>query len=424
MKKWVIAGALLLLTGCAGPEAPEPVQITLMHGWGGSAPDHVAMRAIYDDFGRRNPDIRLLYDTSPDITVVLEKADNLLAVDRMPDIVSTNGFGNFVENARTRNKALNLAPYLEADPVFSADVNHEVLKTWMDADGALYTLPDALEVMGYWYNADILRKAGVDLPETFEELWEVCDEIAAWAQTTGADVMPMRLDADQARVFFTARLAADSREGAAFFQRRGLTSPPDGMENAITDLERAYSYYNGPVLGVNDARQLFFGGKSAFYFNGVWASMDLEKENLQTPFLCAAFPTEYGGGLSFVSSSSGYVIGNTGSPEKTEACVRFLKYMLSEEVQQRIAAETLQVPSNPKVTADWITGKAPVLGQALKNCYAAQTHILAPATVLESAKWDALQVYTALRHPTESQQNGLLSVFTRNSHTGKNNTTK
>ena len=42
-------------------------------------------------------------------------------------------------------------------------------------------------------------------------------------------------------------------------------------------------------------------------------------------------------------------MGNTGDKKKQEASVRFVKYMLSQPVQERILKETEQVPANPHV---------------------------------------------------------------------------
>lgn len=46
-----IAGSLIL--GGCGKEEKEPVTITMIHAWGGTGEDHVAMRDIYDGFRRR-----------------------------------------------------------------------------------------------------------------------------------------------------------------------------------------------------------------------------------------------------------------------------------------------------------------------------------------------------------------------------------
>ena len=63
----------------------------------------------------------------------------------------------------------------------------------------------------------------------------------------------------------------------------------------------------------------------------------------------APLPTEDGKGVVAISSGVGYILGNTKDEKKIEAGIRFLKYMLSEEVAKRILEETGQIPANPNV---------------------------------------------------------------------------
>ena len=54
----LLLSALLFLAGCRGRQE-EVVEITLIHGWGSTEADHVAMRRIYQDFEKEHPNIRL-----------------------------------------------------------------------------------------------------------------------------------------------------------------------------------------------------------------------------------------------------------------------------------------------------------------------------------------------------------------------------
>ena len=114
MKKRLLLCALLLcilLTACSTAAETEPVSISFMHGWGGSGADHVGMRELFAAFEAENPDIHIVYDTSPDLEIVMEKAADLLAVDKAPSIISTNGNVQYVSNAKKKGVALDLTPY-------------------------------------------------------------------------------------------------------------------------------------------------------------------------------------------------------------------------------------------------------------------------------------------------------------------------
>ena len=54
----LILGVGCILEGCR-KESNHSVTITLIHAWGGTEEDHVAMREIYEEFQEKNPLSRL-----------------------------------------------------------------------------------------------------------------------------------------------------------------------------------------------------------------------------------------------------------------------------------------------------------------------------------------------------------------------------
>lgn len=234
MKKRQLCGLLVLLcvflTACSAAAETEPVSISFMHGWGGSGADHVGMRELFAEFEAENPDIHIVYDTSPDLGIVMEKAADMLAVDKTPNIISTNGNVQYVSNATKKGVALDLTPYLQEDATFASDVSPQILQALQEPDGAVYTLPDAVEYIGYWYNASLFQQAGITdtgtpegtvvLPQTWEEFWAACDALAEISPQTGA--VPLQLQVSQMGFFLGARLAAASEDALSFMQSRRL----------------------------------------------------------------------------------------------------------------------------------------------------------------------------------------------------------
>ncbi|GGH29097.1 ABC transporter substrate-binding protein [Paenibacillus segetis] len=365
--------AAVSLVSCSNSPTKEKIEITLMHGWGGSSPNHVNMRKIYKDFERANPDIKLTFDSSPDLAVVIDKANDKLAADKMPDIISTNGASQFLSNAIIRGKALNLKPYIDADEEFKRSIHPSIFKVWM-TDNEIYTLPDALEIAGYWYNEDILQQAGVTedstsnsavkLPLSWDEFWSACDKVKQWSLNRGQTIKPLMMENEQNMIFLGARIAGENINGTEFMSSSATNFNTDEFRRAIEDLRKANTYGDQPISR-NDALQMFKDSEIAFFLSGVWDSDELNQSSNHDHINYAAFPAYDNKTVSYVSPSSGYVIGNTGDPQKIEACVRFLKYMLSDKVQKRLVVETKQAPSNPNVDYDWIKEAAPMLGMAL-----------------------------------------------------------
>lgn len=382
-----------LLTACSTVSKDESVSISFMHGWGGSGFDHVGMRELFAEFEALNPDVHIVYDTSPDLGIVMEKAADMLAVDKAPSIISTNGNVQYVSNARKKGVALNLMPYLQEDETFASDISPHILQALQEPSGEIYTLPDAVEYIGYWYNASLFRQAGITdtgtpngkvvLPRTWEEFWNACDALAEIAPQTGA--VPLQLQVSQMGFFLGARLAAVSADALNYMQKDSPVCHREDAELAVSELVNALSYdvRRGTAL---DIRQNFFDGKSAIYIDGVWANTEFTETTTKQEIRYAAFPGLCGETIAYANSATGYVISSDGSQKQIDASIRFLKYMLSEDVQKQIVIKTHQAPSNPKISEPWIHEQVPILAEAMQVCQEADQQILTLYTVLSAKK--------------------------------------
>ena len=382
-----------LLTACSTVSKDESVSISFMHGWGGSGFDHVGMRELFAEFEALNPDVHIVYDTSPDLGIVMEKAADMLAVDKAPSIISTNGNVQYVSNARKKGVALNLMPYLQEDETFAADISPHILQALQEPSGEIYTLPDAVEYIGYWYNASLFRQAGITdtgtpngkvvLPRTWEEFWDACDALAEISPQTGA--VPLQLQVSQMGFFLGARLAAVSTDALNYMQKDSPVCHREDAELAVSELVNALSYdvRRGTAL---DIRQNFFDGKSAIYIDGVWANTEFTETTTKQEIRYAAFPGLCGETIAYANPATGYVISSDGSQKQIDASIRFLKYMLSEDVQKQIVIKTHQAPSNPKISEPWIHEQVPILAEAMQVCQEADQQILTLYTVLSAKK--------------------------------------
>ena len=373
MKKRLLLCALLLcilLTACSTAAETEPVSISFMHGWGGSGADHVGMRELFAAFEEENPDIHIVYDTSPDLEIVMEKAADLLAVDKAPSIISTNGNVQYVSNAKKKGVALDLTPYLKEDATFASDVSPQFRQAGITDTGT----PEGTVVP----------------PRTWEEFWAACDALAQIAPQTGA--VPLQMQVSQMGFFLGARLAGASEQALAFMQKEASVCRREDAELAVSELLRALSY-DTQRGSTPDIRQNFFDGKSAICIDGVWANTEFDQTTTKQEIRYAAFPGPSGEMTAYANPATGYVISSDGSARQIDACVRFLKYMLSEKVQEQIVTKTHQAPSNPKISDAWIHEQVPVLADAVQVCKQADRQILTLYSVLpakSSAQLDQL----------------------------------
>lgn len=402
MKKFIlcmiIIWSALLMEGCQMKEEIEPVHLSFIHGWGGTLRAHSIMQEIYDEFDAGNEDIVLLSQPSSDSSIAIEKANDMLALDEMPNIVSTNGQYYYVENAVKREKLLDLMTYIRNDAEFMKLIHPSVLEVWTNTDGSLYTLPDALEVMGYWYNERYFKEAGIvdengnaALPKTWEEFYFVCEKLEEWNQKSGCLESVYALENVQVvENLFLARLGGESTEGLILATDVPEMYDTETFRKVVKDFSNIYRY-SANTDSLENARQYFVDGATAMYFNGVWESEIIQESANSEDIAYAAYPTNYGMMLSYVSPSSGYVVYDSLNERENEAAIRFLEYILSPEIQTRLATETGQAPSNPKVDNQVIAKEYPVLGNALEIAHSAGIQLKTITSVWNS---EAIEVIT------------------------------
>ncbi len=331
----VVVLLLCLVWGCGKKEDAEITEITLLHGRGTMEEYDQRMQQIYMDFEKDNPDMNL-------------KTREMLAVGNIPDIVFDGGKGKdslytfMVEHGY----ALDLMPCLQEDQSFADSVSPMILQEWSTQQGALYMVTDVLVPVGYWYNEQIFQNAGIHrIPTTWEEFHECCRQIQAWAEKEKLNTVCFHLDAETSMYLTEAfRRKCDKEE-------KDLDVSDKSFSDALTQLQELVSF--GQVEDGSytwrDRLQSFNVGHSAICVGGVWTEQMLHR-NLKSNY--ALFPSENGESVSFLSAGCGYIVGKTGDVRKEEACIRFLKYILSKSVQSRILKETGQIPSNPQMKLD------------------------------------------------------------------------
>lgn len=383
MKKLLLLMGIMLiccmLSSCE--KETKKVTITVIHSWGGTEADHVAMRQIYEQFQNENPDINLRLISMPTRNETLRKVEDMIMVGDTPDIIAFSGMGeNSIYNFMVENNmALDIQPYLEEDSEFDRDVSKTNKKYWTTKAGNLYTVVDVLSLSGgYWYNEEILEKAGVkQLPETWNEFIDMCDRINEWSKKESAEVKPLR----------------PSAEGYLYFMDHMLFSDKDSISeisdedfaDTLKKMESIYHFstFENTSYSYRDETRLFNEGRLAIYVNGVWGA-PMISEKIHAKY--ALLPTNDGISMSCESASLGYVLGKSGSKEREDASVRFLKYILSEKVQIQILERTEQFPANPNISLEKYKNEKNRMYQAATLVLDAERKIEIPDNV-----WSASQ---------------------------------
>lgn len=386
----VLYGLILtgLLMGCSGQ--PSITEITLIHGWGSVEPDHESMRRIYKDFEKENPDIRIHLVSMPTTETLIQKVEDSVMVGEIPDIVFLAGGG---QDALYRYMAdykylLNLMPYIEADAQFRANLASANLDYWTTADHQIFTISDVLLVSGgYWYNQEIFERAGVpQIPQTWEEFQAACAKIQAWAEKENNGVKALQPSNEGYLYLLDHILAQKGMDGT---QKNHVEIEQQKLLDALEILEEIHKFSINEDGGYNyrDETELFNKGKLAICVNGVWGASMISK-HLQAEY--ALFPSQPSS-VSCESAGIGYVVGHTGNKAREQACVRFLKYMVSPEVQERILRETQQFPANPKIEIGSFAEQLPRFCKAVSTAQSADIKIEIPEQLWGNQQIDILK---------------------------------
>ena len=368
----LILGVGCILEGC-GKESNHSVTITLIHAWGGTEEDHVAMREIYEEFQEENPDINLQMISMPTREDMMRKVEDMIMVGKIPDIVSFSGIGEnsiydfMIEN----NMALDIYPYMQQDQELADSISEVNKQYWSTENGELYSVADVLILSGgYWYNEDILHAAGVrEIPRTWDAFRGMCYKIWKWSERENNEIASLQTSPEGYLYFMDHMLLEEGTEK----DRNDIGT----ISEVLKRLQEIYVYSTSENAEYSylDETRLFNEGKLAIYVNGVWGA-SMISENINAKY--ALLPTTSGKNLSCESACFGYVLGKSGNEQKEEASIRFLKYMLSKKVQTRILEETEQIPANKQVVLDSYEKEMPRLFQAASLVLSAEDKIEVP----------------------------------------------
>lgn len=348
MKKFVsvllcVVLAAGFLAGCSGTQEEESV-LKFYHAYFQDeavwAPAK-AMRDIYRDFQLMHIDSEVQFEPialSAD-NAVEEMMKNEVAGGNFPEMIDLAGIA-VPNNAIYNNLVYDMKPVIDADPELKSNVG--VNYTQNDEDGKIYSIHDQIMIRGVWYNQTFFEGGSVKLPQETANVTEFkteMDKIRASGQIAYQPFNTMQLWAelgltDSGIALMTAPLTEEIVQSSAFdeFER---------VFKAVAAELRA----NGSINYIHNLDN-FQNGNAALYMNGVWAAGTFLSGK---PAFNDIKPGLFPGNVVLVSAGGGLTISNQISDAKKELAMEFVKYMVSDEVQERIFKEVMAAPCNPNV---------------------------------------------------------------------------
>ncbi|BCY16790.1 ABC transporter substrate-binding protein [Leptolinea sp. HRD-7] len=217
-------------------------------------------------------------------------------------------------------------------------------------DGKNYGVPWDMGMVGWWYNKDLFKKAGIDKePATWSEF------LADVKKLKDAGITPIALGEKDSWTgmhiwsYLATRIGGEKGFKAAL-DRSGSFADPAFVKagEELKKLIDMQPFQDGYLGAVHDDMQAAFGnGKAAMELSGQWAPSVQAAKSADGKGVANlglfGFPAVEGGagdGSDVVGGGNGFAIGKNASPE----AIDFVKFLTNKENQTLIASQGSGIP--------------------------------------------------------------------------------
>ena len=348
----VVIAAMLAMPLFAGGSRSKEVIInypTFQTGVNTAAP--VVNRLISDFNKQYKGKYRIVKEDVPGDQNYFDKIMVQFGAGDLPPVIYGGGY-NLLDPAVTRGVAVDLTPYVNADPDWKASFTDIALQTNM-RNGKIYASSSEGGVIGYFYNKELFARAGISGPATtWDEFFAQCDRLKA------AGIIPLSLDtADSAWVatlWLGAMVATTNQAGLDLVQTMNPRnySTPEFIQ-ATTRLQYMFQNYTtqDAVGGAYEhAANNFLSGRTAIMANGPWMLGDFTDLDQTTADFEAKVGTAiYPGGFVYDAPIQGYIVTQQKDPALVEASIEMVKFFTSSRAQEIALEIQGMVPASPVV---------------------------------------------------------------------------
>jgi raffinose/stachyose/melibiose transport system substrate-binding protein len=356
-KIYMILSILLIvsfaLTACGAPAAPAatqaPAKKVTVTWWHITTKDPGLSdwKKMADDYMAAHPNVDIQITVLENeafktkLTTVLQSGDP-------PDIFQSWGGGAFYQQVQA-GLLKDITADLNADAAWKGSFAPGALGVY-SYQGKNYGVPWDMGMVGFWYNKDLFKKAGIDNPPA---TWT--DFLADVKKLKDAGITPISIgegDKWPGMHFwnYLATRICGQKGFEAAIDGTGSFADPCFVDagKKLQDLVALQPFQEGFLGAIHDEMQATFGnGKAAMELSGQWAP-STEKANSSDQKGVAnlglfGFPAVDGGAgaaSDVVGGGNGFAIGKNAEPE----AVDFVKYLTSVQNQTIIAKNGSGIP--------------------------------------------------------------------------------
>jgi ABC-type glycerol-3-phosphate transport system substrate-binding protein len=221
-------------------------------------------------------------------------------------------------------------------------------------EGKQYALGWMAQTFGIFYNPEILEQAGVEVPETWDDLVTAAATIR---ETTGVIPLSLSNNPGPSGLDFLLPLITQVTDDPKLvldldFQRNAASwdSPP-----VVESLAKVKELVDAEVFapGINgitgdQASSAFYTGKAAMYYSGSWSpqgfNQSAPKEFVEV-YQVAETPAWKSGAKHWTANQAGAGLAISSASQNSEAAVEFLTWVYEPERYAKIMNDSNSMPS-------------------------------------------------------------------------------
>lgn len=229
-------------------------------------------------------------------------------------------------------------------------------------NGKLYAVPvDSVVLSGVFYNKKVFEKAGVEIPQTWDEFLTVCEKIKAEGVTpvyySGKDAWSVQPPTISGLINDAAEKGTDTfglmeQINTNKLKYKDCTNFVDSIQRTkdLIDL----GYVNETYLSdtVDNAHQALANGQCAMYINGTWCADNINKKFPDKIDDIGAFALPTPDGDNYINMFTPYSLALTTKCKDAELGKKALNFIASQKAQQIYADAQPGVYLNKNVTSD------------------------------------------------------------------------
>lgn len=286
----------------------------------------------------------------PDVNINLEVFENT-AYDAALRAAFASGDVPDIICVEPDARAVGMYPLIEANQLVDltdlyqregwTDTFFKSVLDQLAVDGKYYSVPTTLNNLSMFYNVDMLKKYGLEVPKTYAELENM-------AQVLGADnIYPIAFGnrfPQRGRDYFymiagqtDPSIIKQADRGDISWTDQRLVAAAQTMSNMVSD---GIFMPGVNAMSFDEQNQAFYVGRAAMVFTGGW---DIPTFNANKPegfnYSIARFPVVMDGGTGTSPGGVGQNFAIPAGGDNVDIAKDFLAFMLSEPVQSRFVAE-------------------------------------------------------------------------------------